>query len=44
VHLEQLLEGVVVERVAALDPVDGDEGHRSAVVEVDHAAAHYRRR
>jgi hypothetical protein len=42
VRVEQLLECLVVEGVASLRAVDRDEGDRPAVVEVDHAAEHYR--
>ncbi len=42
VRVEQLLERLVVERVATLLAVDRDEGDRAAVREVDHAGALYR--
>ena len=34
--VEELLEGLVVEGVAALLPIDGQQRHRAAIVQVDH--------
>ena len=38
VGVEQLVEGLVVEGVAALHSIDGEERDRSAIVQVDHEA------
>jgi hypothetical protein len=39
VRLEELLEGFVIERVAPILPIDREQRHRPAVLEVDHRRA-----